>query len=207
MSLKRIIKEEVESFLNENTYEVYHGTNEKFSNFSLNRATQGIIWFTDSIQSIKDGEHGGQGGKIIMKRYITLNNPAGWDEYEKLGLGQIKDRGYDGVILPQGNGVNDYIVFSPKSISAKPPAVTEYSDQPDVINPDDDTELTTAPMATFGDHLKSISEETGTKVLMPNVSESDADKLIEWWNANTNYYHFKVKRPVGNMFDVVRQTP
>jgi hypothetical protein len=63
------------------------------------------------------------------------------------------------------------------------------------------------PLPDFGDRIRSISEETATKVLMPNVSESDANKLIEWWNTNTDYYHFKVKRPVGNMFDVVRQTP
>lgn len=62
-------------------------------------------------------------------------------------------------------------------------------------------------LPAYGDRLRSISEETATKVLMSNVSESDANKLIEWWNANTDYQHFKVKRPVGNMFDVVRHTP
>ena len=39
---------------------------------------------------------------------------------------------------------------------------------------------------------------------MPNVSESDANKLIEWWNANSEHYHFKQKRSNG-MYDVVRQ--
>jgi hypothetical protein len=137
MNIKSIIKEEIENHiltevenelhellneevLNENTYKVYHGTNEKFRNFDFKRATQGIVWFTDSIDSIKAGEHGGQGSKYIMTRYITINKPAGWAEYEKYGLGQLENMGYDGVILPQGNKT-DYFVFSPKSISAKEP--------------------------------------------------------------------------------------
>jgi len=108
-----------EEKLSENTYKVYHGTNQQFSKFNFKNATQGIVWFTDSIDSIKNQEHGGQGNKYIMTRYITINKPAGWAEYEKYGLGQLQDMGYDGVILPQGDKT-DYFVFSPKSISAKP---------------------------------------------------------------------------------------
>jgi len=117
-----------EETLSENTYKVYHGTNEKFGNFNFKNATQGIVWFTDSPESIQKGEHGGMGSKIIMTRYITINKPAGWDEYEKYGLGQLQDMGYDGVILPQGDKT-DYFVFSPKSISAKPPASLNEQDQ------------------------------------------------------------------------------
>jgi hypothetical protein len=118
VNIQTIIAEEIQS-LNENTYKVYHGTNEKFGKFSLNRATQGIIWFTDSIDSITKGEHGGIGSKIIMTRYITINKPAGWDEYEKYGLGQLRNMGYDGVILPQGDK-NDFIIFDTKNIKVKP---------------------------------------------------------------------------------------
>jgi len=101
--------------LNEQEYIVYHGTNNQFDKFDLNKATQGIVWFTDSIDSIKNQTHGGLGSKYIMKRKIILNNPAGWPEYEKYGLGQMRQLGYDGVILPDGD-VTNFIVFSPKSI-------------------------------------------------------------------------------------------
>lgn len=104
-----------------NVYKVYHGTDADFEDFDLEKATQGIIWFTDSINSIENGEHGGMGNKYIMTRYITLRNPAGWSEYDKLGLGQIEDRGHDGVILPHGTEYNDYIVFNTESISKMPP--------------------------------------------------------------------------------------
>jgi len=121
MNINKIIKEEVSSYINEQTYKVYHGTNNEFDKFDLNRATQGIIWFTDSIDSIKNQEHGGLGNKYIMTRYITINNPAGWDEYHKYGLGQIKSMGYDGIILPD-EGINNFIVFSPKQIRKNPPS-------------------------------------------------------------------------------------
>ena len=114
-----------ESQITETTYKVYHGTNQQFDKFDFNKATQGIVWFTDSIDSIKNQEHGGQGNKYIMTRYITINNPAGWDEYEKYGLQQLEDMGYDGVILPQGNKT-DYFVFSNKSIrKAEPKEIKE----------------------------------------------------------------------------------
>ena len=106
--------------LNEQTYKVYHGTNQQFDRFDFNRATQGIVWFTDSIDSIKNQEHGGAGNKIIMTRYITINKPAGWPEYEKYGLQQLEDMGYDGVILPQGDKT-DYFVFSNRSIKKTGP--------------------------------------------------------------------------------------
>ena len=113
--LKQIIKEELQGMLHEQTYKVYHGTNREFDRFDFKQATQGIVWFTDSIDSIKNSEHGGMGNKFIMTRFITINNPAGWEEYEKYGLQQLEDMGYDGVILPQGNKT-DYFVFSNRSI-------------------------------------------------------------------------------------------
>lgn len=94
---------------------VFHGTNNKFEDFDLNKTTDGI-WFTDSEQSIKDHVTGGTGNKYIMTRYITLNNPAGWEEYEKYNIAELINMKYDGVILPDENKI-DYLIFDPKSIS------------------------------------------------------------------------------------------
>jgi hypothetical protein len=119
--IKQIIREEIQKLtLNETTYKVYHGTGQQFDKFNFKLASQGIVWFTDSIDSIRKGEHGGQGNKYIMTRYITINNPAGWAEYEKYGLQQLEDMGYDGVILPQENKT-DYFVFSNKNIKKAEP--------------------------------------------------------------------------------------
>ena len=92
----------------------YHGTDTKFTNFSLDHAWDGF-WFTDDIDALKNGEVGAAGTKYIMKRKIKLNNPAGWDEYDKYSVGELINMGYDGVILPD-DGRTDYLVFNPESI-------------------------------------------------------------------------------------------
>ena len=95
---------------------VYHGTNSEFKKFDLNKSTQGIIWFTSNKNKILSNEAGAQGKGFIITAEVTINNPAGWDEYDKLGLGQIKGAGFDGVILKDTDGQFDCFVFSPKQI-------------------------------------------------------------------------------------------
>jgi hypothetical protein len=94
---------------------VYHSTDSKFEDFSLDYAWDGF-WFTDNINALKNQEVGAAGGKYIMARYITLNNPAGWDEYDKYSVGELIKKGYDGVILPEDDRI-DYLVFNSESIS------------------------------------------------------------------------------------------
>lgn len=101
--------------INENTYTVYHTTNNDFDDFDFNKTAQGVVWFTDSLDSIKNQETGANGFGKILKRKITLNNPAGWDLYDKYSLGELVNMGYDGVILPDNSG-NNFIVFHPESI-------------------------------------------------------------------------------------------
>ena len=96
---------------------VYHGTSSKFNKFDLKKSTQGIIWFTSDKDKIIGGEAGAQGKGYIITAEVNINNPVGWEEYNKLGLWEIKRDGYDGVILPDGNGSNfDCFVFDPKQI-------------------------------------------------------------------------------------------
>ena len=101
--------------LTEQVYTAYHGTNNLFDKFDFKRSPGNIVWFTDNVDLIKNGESGASGTKYIMKRNLVFNNPAGWDEYDKYGLGQIEAMGYDGIILPGSQG-NVFIAFSPKNI-------------------------------------------------------------------------------------------
>jgi hypothetical protein len=98
-----------------NNLKVYHSTDDKFEDFSLDYTWDGF-WFTDNIDALKNKEAGASGGKYIMTRYITLNKPAGWDEYDKYSVGELIKMGYDGVILPEDNRI-DYLVFNSDSIS------------------------------------------------------------------------------------------
>jgi hypothetical protein len=95
---------------------LYHGTGEKFRKFSLRNATQGIIWFTSDREAVLDRSVGAAGSGRIVSVNLRLENPAGWEEYEKLMLGQLKSYGYDGAILPNNHGHFDAFVFSPGQI-------------------------------------------------------------------------------------------
>ena len=68
---------------------VYHGTNNLFTRFDAKKSAMGgIIWFSTDEDYIKNGESGAAGNKYILKLYVSMKNPCGWDEYEKYGLGQ-----------------------------------------------------------------------------------------------------------------------
>lgn len=98
---------------------VYHGTDKKFSAFKKNKATMGgITWFTSNRSGIENGEVGAQGSGHILDLYASIKNPAGWAEYDKLGLGELKGRGYDGVILPNKDGSFDGFVFEPNQLKS-----------------------------------------------------------------------------------------
>ena len=45
--------------------------------------------------------------------FLSAKNLAGWPEYEKLGLGQIMDLGYDGIKLD-----DDFVIFEPQQIKS-----------------------------------------------------------------------------------------
>ena len=95
---------------------LYHGTDKKFSKFSLHKSTMGIIWMTNDRASIITKEAGASGHGRIISMHVSLKNPAGWKEYNDLLLVQLKSMGYDGTILERGDGKFDAFVFSPAQI-------------------------------------------------------------------------------------------
>jgi hypothetical protein len=97
---------------------VYHGTAKKFTKFSFKDAGQKIIWFTSDKSAIDKGEVGAQGQGVTMDLYASIKNPAGWAEYDKLGLDELQARGYDGVILPESDGTFSGFVFDGKQLKS-----------------------------------------------------------------------------------------
>lgn len=96
---------------------VYHGTNQEFTSFDPKRSIGSQFWFTDSRDTIERGEVGAQSRGVILEVYLSMQNPAGWHEYENLLLGQIRSRGHDGLILP-GKDDTTYVVFNPRQIKS-----------------------------------------------------------------------------------------
>jgi hypothetical protein len=111
IKLKSLLSENIKGKLT-----VYHGTRAPFKTFNIKNSTQGIIWFTSNKEKIINGEVGANGKGYIITANVTINNPAGWDEYDKYSLGELRRDNYDGAILSDGNDGFDCFVFSNKQI-------------------------------------------------------------------------------------------
>lgn len=106
---------------------VYHGTDRNFNKFNPRKATMGgIHWFTSDKSAIEAGDVGAQGRGKVMDLYASIKNPAGWDEYNKFGLGELKSRGYDGAILPEKDGTFTGFVFEPEQFKSASKNVGTY---------------------------------------------------------------------------------
>ncbi len=97
---------------------VYHGTGEDFHTFDRERSIGGQYWFTSNKKGIEDGEVGAQGKGVIMEVYLSLQNPAGWDDYHNLTIGELIGRGFDGLMLPDGENETTYVAFHPWQIKS-----------------------------------------------------------------------------------------
>ena len=90
---------------------VYHGTNKEFKKLDYRYGAQPIIWFSSDKDKIMRGEAGAAGTSRIIPAYLSIKKMAGWDEYEKYGLGQLDEMGFDGAKLD-----DDYFVFNNNQI-------------------------------------------------------------------------------------------
>lgn len=140
---------------------VYHGTAANFRKFNLKKMTQGIIWFTSNKAKIEAGEVGAQGNGKIMEMFASIQNPAGWAEYDKLGLYEFKGRGFDGAILPDGNGGFDGFVFKSEQLKS----ATKNKGTFDPTNPDI-TFATTGIPQTAIQALQAQAQRIRSKKLM-----------------------------------------
>lgn len=91
----------------------YHGSGKNITFFDTKYSTQGVFWFSSDKEKILSGGSGAAATSNIIPVFISANKVAGWDEYEKLGLGQIEDMGYQAIKLD-----DDYIVFDPRRIKS-----------------------------------------------------------------------------------------
>lgn len=92
---------------------VYHGTATDFSEFDPERSIGTQYWSTNDKAAIESGDVGAQGNGVIKELYHRVQNPAGWDEYDKFGIDELISRGYDGVKLPESDGTFSLIAFDP----------------------------------------------------------------------------------------------
>jgi 2'-5' RNA ligase/GNAT superfamily N-acetyltransferase/predicted GIY-YIG superfamily endonuclease len=112
----------------------YHGTSQPFSRINMGKGSQGVFWVTSDRSKIERGGAGASSNKHILGMYVNIKKPAGWDEYERLSLGELK-RDYDGVILPEGDHF-DAIVFKPNQVRMVKSAATDpdaWNEEPESL--------------------------------------------------------------------------
>jgi hypothetical protein len=92
----------------------YHGSNSPITKFDRNFSAEGVFWFSEDKEKILKGESGASSTKYIIEVIRTVNKTAGWDEYEKLSLGEIYHKGFDSIKLD-----DDWVIFKNKNIKIK----------------------------------------------------------------------------------------
>jgi DNA repair protein RadC len=96
---------------------VYHQTQEKFDVFDIKKSYTHSFWFTSNLDNILRGETGAtqrpNAEIFVMEVYLSVQNMASWDEYDKYSIGELVSMGYDGIKLD-----DDYVVFEPTQIKS-----------------------------------------------------------------------------------------
>lgn len=115
---------------------VYHGTDKAFTRVNMKKGAQGLFWFTSDKKAIEAGEVGASGKGVIMEMYASIKNPAGWNEYGKFGIGELIGRGYDGAILPDGDGSFVGFIFEPNQVKSVNNRGTFSSDDANMLRQD-----------------------------------------------------------------------
>lgn len=93
---------------------VYHGTKTDFDAFDPDRVIGSQFWSTTDKAAIESGDVGAQGKGVIKELYHNIQNPSGWDEYDKFGIDELIAKGHDGLRLPDSDGQVTYVAFDPK---------------------------------------------------------------------------------------------
>lgn len=100
---------------------VYHGTDaKKIAAFQSSKTQDGLFWFSDDRAGIESGEAGAAGRGTIVEVYLSIKNPAGWDEYDRFTIDQLIADGYDGLRL-EGQFADDqttWVAFNPTQIKS-----------------------------------------------------------------------------------------
>jgi hypothetical protein len=82
---------------------LWHISNAKFNRFDPSMTAQGIIWFSKDKEDLINNLHGASINNrkpvYLYQCRVDAHNMAGWEEYDKYGIGQLISMGYDAIDL------------------------------------------------------------------------------------------------------------
>jgi len=94
--------------------QAYHGLPKPFDKFDPQFSDQGVFWFSDDINEIKNETSGAVSNKYIAHVELFVNKTAGWEEYDNKYLQQIDDDGFDSIHID-----HNWIIFDSNRITIK----------------------------------------------------------------------------------------
>lgn len=83
----------------ERVIRAYHGSSRPFDKFSHDYSAMGIFWFSEDINDIKGGTSGAVSSNYISTVDLSVKNTVGWDDYDRYGLQEIENNGFDSIKL------------------------------------------------------------------------------------------------------------
>lgn len=89
----------------------YHGSNSPIKKFDRQFSAQGVFWFSEDKDKILRGESGAASFKYLISVILKVDKVADWNLYDKLSLGEIRQKGFDSINLD-----DDWVIFDSKSI-------------------------------------------------------------------------------------------
>lgn len=141
---------------------VYHGTDSDFSAFDPGKTMDGMFWFSGDRQAIESGEVGAAGSGRVIDAYVSIKNPAGWEQYDSLTIDQIIQEGYDGLIL-EDDGELTVVAFEPTQIkSATGNRGTFDPADPNILNQDANVDET-APSEDTGITVDEVTDNAAIR--------------------------------------------
>jgi GNAT superfamily N-acetyltransferase len=97
----------------------YHSTDTNISAVDNDRLIGGQFWSTNDVDAINRGEVGAAGRGVVLPLQIRQQNPAGWRQYDQLGVDELMGRGYDGLRLPESDGTSTFVTFDPEQVRSR----------------------------------------------------------------------------------------
>jgi hypothetical protein len=98
--------------------DVYHGSNADIKEFDPDMSAQGgITWVAENPKMAND--YAGASGGNLMPLKAKMDNPANWEQYDKLGLYEFPSKGLDGAWLPDNGEEASGFVLNPSQLRSK----------------------------------------------------------------------------------------
>jgi hypothetical protein len=164
----------------------YHTSDKKFTKFDYELSYDGAIWFTSSIEKIKDNETGASGSGIIYEVFLNIKKIGNWDDYDKGIAGLLRDK-FNGAKMD-----DDYIVFEPNQIKLADGTNTTFDGSNPDIRFEDGGQIT-----SYTEFYDNLIIEDGSKYIGQKFN--DVFPFLSRSRKTPHFFRLKVEQYEGEV--------